>query len=219
MTIRRSLVLTMIVVAAPTGAAPPGAPPPDGYWTRAAGAWVGEAGYLDGELSPNVKLYGAVLDVRVDRGALVQTEWKYYPASPLATQMTAAMSRETLAPGEGLEQIAALRGTPEATGAVDFGPEAGAFVPAGDATSVGTVAGEGAVRYRHFYTFPSPDRMVRATFGFAPDGSLKGVSVFRFRRVPPDTLGAERARLRERFAVAVEIDRTHGAPVARRLRR
>lgn len=133
--------------------------------------------------------------------------------------MTAAMSRERLAPGEGLEQIAALRGRPDARGAVDFGPEAGAFVPAGDATSVGTVASDGAVRYRHFYTFPAPDRMVRATFGFAIDGSLKGVSVFRFRRVPPATLDAERARLRERFAVAVEIDRTLGAPVARRLRR
>jgi hypothetical protein len=220
------LVPTLAVAADPTGAPATASSSPrppvaaaEVYWQRAAGAWVGEAGYLDGELAPNVKLYGAVLDIRLEGGVLVQTEWKYYPASPLASQMAAALAGVTLAPGEGLEQISALRGTPSRDGAVDFGPEAGSFVPAGDATAVGTVRTDGAVRYRHFYTFPADGRMIRATFGFAPDGSLKGVSVFRFRRVVPDTLAGERARLRERFGVVLEIDRTTGAPKSRRLDR
>lgn len=192
---------------------------PEVYWERAVGAWVGDAGYLDGELAPNVKLYGAVLDIRMERGELMQTEWKYYPASPLAAQMAAALARVTLAAGEGLEQISALRGVPAPDGAIDFGPEAGRFVPGGEGTAVGTVRADGAIRYRHFYTFPADGRMIRATFGFAPDGSLKGVSVFRFHRVAREALAAERARLRERFAVALEVDRTGAAPTSRRLGR
>lgn len=225
--------IPLLVAVAPVSgvaAEPPGPPPArsrsvdrpaasEVYWELAAGAWIGEAGYLDGELAPNVKLYGAALDIRIDGGVLVQTEWKYYPASPLASQMATALAGVTLAAGEGLEQISALRGVPGPDGSIDFGAEAGSFVAAGDATAVGTVRTDGAVRYRHFYTFPADGRMIRATFGFAPDGSLKGVSVFRFHRVARDVLGDERARLRERFGVALEVDRTAGAPKSRRVYR
>lgn len=191
----------------------------DAYWRSAAGTWVGEAGYLDGELAPNVKLYGAALEIRIERDRLVQTEWKYYPSSPLATQMAAALAHVTLAPGEGLEQVTLLQGTLASDGSIDFGAEAGRFVPAGDGASAGVVEQDRRVRYRHFYSFPAPDRMVRATFGYESDGRLKGVSVFRFRRVTPDALSVERAGLRERFGVALEVDRTGDAPRSRRVER
>jgi pimeloyl-ACP methyl ester carboxylesterase len=202
------------------------------HWARAEGTWSGEAGYLDGALAPNVARYGALLQLRREGSALAQTEWKFYPASPLARQMAAALAGATLAESEGLALVTASRGTPAADGALDFGAEAGAFVAAGSGSAVGTVGtvgtvgGEGeavgefeAVRYRMLYTFPSPDRMVRTTLGFASDGTLKGISVFRYRRIDAGALDAERRRLEQEFGVAAEIDRAAGTPVLRRLRR
>jgi pimeloyl-ACP methyl ester carboxylesterase len=190
------------------------------HWARAEGTWSGEAGYLDGALAPNVARYGALLRLQRDGSALAQTEWKFYPASPLARQMTTALVGATLAESEGLALVTASRGTPAADGALDFGAEAGTFVAAGEGSAVGTVSGEGGVvRYRMLYTFPSPDRIVRTTLGFAPDGTLKGVSVFRYRRIDADALEAERRRLEREFGVAAEIDRTAATPVLRRLRR
>jgi pimeloyl-ACP methyl ester carboxylesterase len=189
------------------------------HWARAEGTWSGEAGYLDGQLAPNVARYGALLRLQRDGIALAQTEWKFYPASPLARQMTTALVGATLAESEGLALVTASRGTPASDGALDFGAEAGAFIAAGEGSAVGTVSGEGGVvRYRMFYTFPSPDRMVRTTLGFAPDGTLKGVSVFRYRRIDGDALESARRRLEQEFGVTVEIDRTAAAPVLRRLR-
>jgi hypothetical protein len=190
------------------------------HWARAEGTWSGEAGYLDGGLAPNVARYGALLRLVREGGEIAQTEWKFYPPSPLARQMTTALAGAALADAEGLTLVTANRGAPAADGALDFGSDAGTFAPGGDGSAVGTVAGDaGAVRYRMFYTFPSPDRMVRTTLGFAPDGTLKGVSVFRYRRIAGDTLEAERRRLEREFAVAAELDRTGGAPVLRRLQR
>jgi pimeloyl-ACP methyl ester carboxylesterase len=190
------------------------------HWAQAAGTWVGEAGYLDGALAPNVARYGALLQVAVDGSGVTQKEWKFYPASPLARQMVKALTGGELGAKEGLAFVSAARGAPGADGALDFGAEGGAFVPAGDATSAGTVTGpDGAVRYRFHYTFPTPDRMVRTTLGFASDGTLKGVSVFRYRRLPPDDLPAERRRLEREFGVATEIDRTGAQPVQRSVTR
>jgi hypothetical protein len=190
------------------------------HWARAEGTWSGEAGYLDGALAPNVARYGALLQLRREGSALAQTEWKFYPPSPFARQMGTALAGAKLAESEGLALITASRGTPAADGALEFGAEAGTFVAAGSGSAVGTVGGaDDTVRYRMLYTFPSPDRMVRATLGFAPDGTLKGISVFRYRRIDADALEAERRRLEKEFGVAAEIDRAAGTPVLRRLRR
>jgi pimeloyl-ACP methyl ester carboxylesterase len=189
------------------------------HWARAEGTWTGEAGYLDGALAPNVARYGALLRLVREGGELAQTEWKFYPASPLARQMTAALAGKSLGESEGLTLVTANRGVPAADGALDFGSDAGTFAPAGDGSTAGTVAGDaGTVRYRMFYTFPSPDRMVRTTLGFAPDGTLKGVSVFRYRRIAGQAFEAERRRLEQEFAVAAELDRSGPAPVLRRTR-
>jgi pimeloyl-ACP methyl ester carboxylesterase len=195
------------------------APPRDAlaaHWVRAAGTWVGEAGYLDGELAPNVARYGALLQIGVDGGAVTQQEWKFYPASSLARQMVKALTGADLAAGDGLEFVSAARGVPGPNGSLDFGAEGGAFVAAGEGTAAGSVlATDGGVRYRFHYTFPAPDRMVRTTLGFAPDGALKGVSVFRYRRIAPDQLEPERRRMEREFGVATEIDRTGAQPVQR----
>jgi pimeloyl-ACP methyl ester carboxylesterase len=187
------------------------------HWARAEGTWVGEAGYLDGALEPNVARYGALLRLVRDGGDLAQTEWKFYPASPLARQVTTALAGVALAESEGLALVTASRGTPAAGGTLDFGAEAGTFASAGDGSAVGTVHGGGeAVRYRMLYTFPSADRMVRTTLGFAPDGTLEGVSVFRYRRIAAAEFDTERRRLEQEFGVAAEIDRTGTKPVLRR---
>ncbi len=198
------------------------APPRDAvaaHWAQAAGTWVADAGYLDGQLAPNVARYGALLRIAVDGRAVEQTEWKFYPSSTLAAQIARALAATTLADGDGLALVTALRGRPGPGDALDFGAGGGEFVAGGQGSAVGTVSSGagGGVRYRMLYTYPAEGRMVRTTLGFAADGTLQGVSVFRYRRIDAADFDAERSRLESEYRVVAEIDRTGAQPVLRRV--
>lgn len=183
------------------------------HWRRLAGTWVAEAGYLDGQLQPNVARYGALLRIDAQPDGVVQHEWKYYPASPLASSIATGVARQTLAKGEGLLLVSESRGRPAGPdGALDFGPEAGTFVATVDGAAVGRVLDGGALRYRMLDTLSDEGHLVRTTLGFAADGTLKGVSVFRYRRLDAGAVATERERLAREYRVALEIDRTGPTP-------
>lgn len=194
------------------------------HWQRLAGAWVAEAAYLDGRLQPNVPQYGAVLRITSGPEGVVQREWKYYPASPLASSIAKSLAGEALAEDEGLTLVSEWRGRPVGPdGALDFGPEAGMSIATGDGAAIARVydpaaaGGVPALRYRMLDTLSDDAHLVRTTLGFAPDGTLKGVSVFRYRRIDTAALDAERARLAREYRAVLEVDRTGTKPSVTRV--
>jgi len=195
-----------------------------GFWRRAAGCWAGEASYFDGEMKPIIAAYGNVLQIVVDgAGALAIHEWKQYPSSELARRAAGGH----LPDGEGFEVASVQRGRLDAQGALDCGAQ-GRFMPVESHSAVRDLPDpeSGVPRYRTWHTMPSDDVLATTQFGvwytaYEADyynrplrdpvsgetrsnsrlGELKGISVFRYRRIAPAQLEAARADRRARFGI------------------
>lgn len=194
------------------------------FWERAAGCWAGEASYFDGDMQPIIPSYGNVLRIgAVPGGGTTIEEWKQYPPSELAR----AAGGSSLAADEGFEAASVQRGTLGADRVLDLGAD-GRWTPV-DGHSVLRELLEpstGVPRYRTWHTMPSDDVLVTTNLGVlytayeadyynrplrdpvsgetrpnARLGQLKGVSVFRYRRIAPGDLEAARAERRARFRV------------------
>ena len=193
------------------------------FWMRAAGAWAGEASYFDGEMRPNIPAYGNVLRIELDGDGVVIHEWKQYAASELARRAGGGK----LGPDEGFEVASRQRGRLDASGVLDFGAE-GRFVPVEDHSVLRDQRDPetGNTRYRVWHTLSGSDVLATMQYGFwytsfesdyynrplrdpvsgetRPNsrlGAIKGISIFRYRRISPSALEAARAERRARFNV------------------
>jgi hypothetical protein len=195
-----------------------------GFWRRAAGCWAGEASYFDGEMTPIIAAYGNVLQIVVDElGGLAIHEWKQYPASELARNAAGG----SLPEGEGFEVASVQRGTLGADDTAEFAGQ-GRFISVDRHSAVRDLLdpATGATRYRAWHTMPSDDVLATTQFGiyytpFEADyynrplrdpvsgetrpnsrlGQLKGISLFRYRRISPGQLEDARAERRRRFGI------------------
>jgi hypothetical protein len=195
-----------------------------GFWRRAAGCWAGEASYFDGDMTPIIAAYGNVLQIVVDgRGALEIHEWKQYPASDLARNAAGGVLPE----GEGFEVASVQRGQLGTDDAAGF-PGQGRFVSIDRHSAVRDLLdpATGATRYRAWHTLPSDDVLATTQYGifytpFEADyynrplrdpvsgetrpnsrlGQIKGISLFRYRRIAPAQIEAARAERRARFVI------------------
>lgn len=194
------------------------------FWRRAAGAWAGEASYFDGEMKPIIPAYGNVLRIDVDTaGAVAINEWKQYPASELARRAAGGK----LPAGEGWEVASVQRGQLDAAGTLDCGDQ-GRFVPVEEHSALRELRDPAtqAPRYRIWHTLSGRDVLATMQYGFwytafesdyynqplrdpvsgetRPNsrlGHIKGISLFRYRRVEPAQLEAVRAERRARFGI------------------
>jgi hypothetical protein len=195
-----------------------------GFWRRAIGGWAGEASYFDGSMTPIIAAYGNVLHIVVDdRGELSIHEWKQYPWSDLARSAAGGK----LAEGEGFEVASVQRGRLGADDTAEF-PGQGRFVSIDRHSAVRDLLdpATGATRYRAWHTMPSDDVLATTQLGifytpFEADyynrplrdpvsgetrpnsrfGQIKGISLFRYRRIDPAQLEAARAERRARFGI------------------
>lgn len=195
-----------------------------GFWRRAAGCWAGEASYFDGEMAPIIAAYGNVLQIVIDDpGDLAIHEWKQYPASELASNAAGG----ELTAGDGFEVASVQRGRLGDDDSADFSGQ-GRFISIDRHSAVRDLLdpATGATRYRAWHTMPSDDVLVTTQFGiyytpFEADyynrplrdpvsgetrpnsrlGLLKGISLFRYRRIIPQQLEAARAERRARFGI------------------
>jgi hypothetical protein len=194
-----------------------------GFWARAAGCWAGEATYFEGDMTPIIADYGNVLQIVVASGELLLREWKQYPASQLAR----GAGGPGLPPEEGFEVATESLGRIDAAGVADFGAE-GRFLPLDGHSALRNLVDpeSGAPRYRTWHTLPSADVLVTTQLGihftpFEADyynrpltdpvsgetrpnsrfGQLKGISVFRYRRIEASALETARADRRARFRI------------------
>ncbi len=195
-----------------------------GFWRRAAGCWAGEASYFDGDMAPIIAAYGNVLQIVIDdQGVLAIHEWKQYPASELARNAAGGALPE----GEGFEVASVQRGRLGADDSAEF-PGQGRFVSIGRHSAVRDLldTATGATRYRAWHTMPSDDVLATTQLGifhtpFEADyynrplrdpvsgetrpnarlGQIKGISLFRYRRIAPPQLEAARAERRARFHI------------------
>lgn len=177
--------------------------PESGFWRRAAGCWAGEASYFDGDMQPIIAAYGNVLRIVVDAdGALPE--------------------------GEGFEVASLQQGRLGADDALELQGQ-GRFVSLDRHSAVRDLLdpATGAPRYRTWHTLPSDDVLATTQFGiyytpFEADyynrplrdpvsgetrpnsrlGQLKGISVFRYRRIPTEQLEAARVERRARFRIS-----------------
>lgn len=194
------------------------------FWERAAGCWAGEASYFDGAMQPIIPAYGNVLRIAAQRGGTASIEeWKQYPPSELAR----AAGGPGLGADEGFEVASVQRGTLGADGVLDLGAD-GRWAPVDGHSALRELLepSTGVPRYRTWHTMPSDDVLVTTNLGVlytayeadyynrplrdpvsgemrpnARLGQLKGVSVFRYRRIPADQLEPARAERRARFGV------------------
>jgi len=198
--------------------------PEGGFWRRAAGCWAGEASYFDGDMQPIVAAYGNVLRIALGAdGALTIHEWKQYPASELARKAAGS----PLPDGEGFEVASLQQGRLGTDDALELAGQ-GRFVSLDRHSAVRDLLdpATGMPRYRTWHTLPSDDVLATTQFGiyftpFEADyynrplrdpvsgetrpnsrlGQLKGISVFRYRRIAPEQLEAARAERRARFLI------------------
>ncbi len=194
------------------------------FWERAAGCWAGEASYFDGAMQPIIPAYGNVLRISgVVGGAASVEEWKQYPPSELAR----AAGGPALPAEEGFEVASVQRGTLGADGVLDLGVD-GRWVPVDGHSALRELLepSTGVPRYRTWHTMPGDDVLVTTNLGVlytayeadyynrplrdpvsgetrpnARLGQLKGVSIFRYRRIGPAGLDAARAERRASFRV------------------
>ncbi len=206
-----------------------------GFWRRAAGCWAGEASYFDGAMTPIIAAYGNVLQIVVGvSGELALHEWKQYPASELARNAAGG----SLPEGEGFEVAALQRGRLDAEGNLDF-PGQGRFVAIDQHSSMRDLRDpdSGHPRYRTWHTLPSDDVLTTTQLGiyytpFEADyynrplrdpvsgetrpnsrlGQIKGISLFRYRRIALAQLEAARAERRARFGIRNPASAPRGAP-------
>jgi hypothetical protein len=223
MTRTRFLRLALLAcIAGACGA--PSAQAGESLWSRLRGAWISDATYLDGHMKPNVQQYATIMLVEPQGDAIVQTEWKYYPDTPLARGMSQGATR----PGEGLLTAGRWIGrpTPAPRQAIDFGAGKGAFDTVAQDSAIATLHEPGATgpRYRIWATLVDADHFVMTYLGLhakaedgAAQGELKGLSVFRFRRIPVEKVPAERERLQREYAIAVVSDGITGDGKPKRL--
>jgi hypothetical protein len=208
------------------------------FWARAAGAWAGEASYFDGAMQPIIPQYGNVLRIEAFPGGEVAIhEWKQYAPSELARRAAGG----TLPPDQGFEVTSVQRGRLDAAGALDFGAD-GRFVPV-EGHSVMRDQRDpetGASRYRVWHTLSGEAVLATMQYGFwytpfeadyynrplrdpasgetRPNsrlGQVKGVSVFRYRRIDLAGIDAARAARRARFQVRAPAAPRPPAPVTR----
>lgn len=194
------------------------------FWERAAGCWAGEASYFDGAMQPIIPAYGNVLRISaVAGGAAAVEEWKQYPPSELAR----AAGGAALPADEGFEVASLQRGTLGADGVLDLGAD-GRWVPVDGHSALRELLepSTGVPRYRTWHTMPGDDVLVTTNLGvlytaYEADyynrplrdpvsgetrpntrlGQLKGVSIFRYRRIAPAQLDAARAERRASLRV------------------
>ncbi len=209
------------------------------FWRRAAGCWAGESSYFDGEMAPIVPAYGNVLQIAVDAaGQFSLHEWKQYPSSELARNAAGGKLPE----GEGFEVASVQHGRLDAQGVLELGTQ-GRYLPLDDHSAVRDLRDPetGVPRYRTWYTMPADDVLATTNLGiwytaFESDyynrplrdpvsgetrpnarlGQLKGISVFRYRRIQPVELEAARAERRARFGIRAPAATSPPAPVKRR---
>ncbi|MBL8630372.1 MAG: hypothetical protein JNM81_12120 [Rhodospirillaceae bacterium] len=211
------------------------------YWKLMQGWWRADNTYMDGKLDYNIRAYNSLIQVELKGRTYTETEYKFYPASKLATGYGKGVLKE----GEGIETITVIKGemadnagTVSLTEALPRGPaskekneikvlsaDTGVRVTPNEATKVDT--------YRMFIFAPTPDKRYRSNFGIvsdktgagaanaAPDakfGDLRGFSLFREDRIAPSEFEAWRTKYRAQNNVKaiVEIG-PDGAPVVRRL--
>jgi hypothetical protein len=200
-----------------------------GFWRRAAGCWAGEAAYFDGQMHPIIPAYGNVLQIVVaGSGELALHEWKQYPASELARRAAGGV----LPAAEGYEVASLQRGRLDAEDSLDLGSQ-GRFVALGAHSAVRDLLDPdtGVPRYRTWHTMPADDVLATTNFGiwytpFESDynnqplrdpvsgetrpnarlGQLKGISVFRYRRIAAAQLESARAERRARFGIRNPAD-------------
>ena len=194
-----------------------------GFWVRAAGAWAGEASYFDGEMRPIIAAYGNVLRIAVADGGVTIDEWKQYAPSELARLAAGGK----LPADEGFEVASSQRGRLDDAGVLDCGAD-GRFLPV-EAHSVmrdQRDSQSGNSRYRVWHTLSGGTVLATMQYGFwytayesdyynrplrdpvsgetRPNsrlGAIKGISIFRYRRISPSALEAARAERRARFNV------------------
>jgi hypothetical protein len=194
------------------------------FWERAAGCWAGEASYFDGAMQPIIPAYGNVLRISaVVGGAASVEEWKQYPPSELAR----AAGGPGLAADAGFEVASVQRGTLGADGVLDFAGD-GRWVPFDGHSALRELLepSTGVPRYRTWHTMPSDDVLVTTNLGVlytayeadyynrplrdpvsgetrpnARLGQLKGVAIFRYRRIAAAQLDAARAERRATYRV------------------
>lgn len=209
-----------------------------GFWARVAGAWAGEASYFDGGMQPIIPQYGNVLRIEhVADGQIAIHEWKQYAASELARRAAGG----ELPLDQGFEVASTQRGRLDPAGVLDFGAD-GRFVPV-EAHSVMRDQRDpqsGASRYRVWHTLSGEDVLATMQYGFwytpfesdyynrplrdpatgetRPNsrlGQIKGISVFRYRRIAVAEIEAARAERRARFNVRAPAAQRPPAPASR----
>ena len=200
-----------------------------GFWESVAGCWAGEGSYFDGEMQPVCAAYGIVMEITLAATRqLTWREWKQYPYGELARSAAAG----TLEPGSGYEKATTQVGTLAADDTLDLGTM-GRFRSMDGHSAIRDLADpqSGVPRYRTWHTLTTPDVLATAQFGvhftaFEADyqnrpvldptsgstrpnpllGQIKGISLFRYRRIEPRQLDAARAERRARFEVPAAAD-------------
>ena len=184
---------------------------PGPFWRSLAGSWTAEASYVDARMQPIVARYAVQMRVELDGDAVVITEWKFYPDGALAQ----AMAGGRLASGRGLETVTRSVGRPAADDptVLDFGAERGRWTATTPELAAGVVPGSAdAPRYRFVAALSGPRHATLATYGYAEDGSLKGLALFRMQRLGADRESAGLEALRREYAVGLTLDSRQPPP-------
>ncbi len=198
------------------------------FWKTSAGWWQSDNTYFAPNLDYNIRLYNSLVHIEVNGGKVVETEYKFYAPSKLATQHGDGKTKE----GEGTEVIT--------VNTYEQADEAGTVRPvaaAGEATTTITVlnadtaqlvrreAGAPTDLYRMLISLPTPDKRYIANYGIvtkatkdAAVGDLRGYSTFFATRIAAKDFETRRALLRAKNNVhAVVAAGPDGKPVAKRL--
>ncbi len=209
------LLVVLVAALTPSFA---GAATPAPFWQALAGAWVSDASYVDQDMQPIVARYATLMRVETGEDGVVITEWKFYPNGELARGTAGGRLPE----GRGLETVTRSVGRVDAAapGQLQFGADRGRWIAASADLATGTIAGKGtAPRYRFVAALSGHDHAEFSTWGYDDDGALKGVAIFRMRRIAPADAEAQRERLRNAFAVGLTLDQRAAAqPVALAIR-
>jgi hypothetical protein len=199
------------------------------FWQAVAGCWAGEGSYFDGDMRPLCAAYGIVMEITIDAArVLTWREWKQYPPGQLARSAAGGKLDE----GSGFEKATTQVGKLGTDGTLDFF-RMGVFRSVDRHSAVRDLPDpqSGAPRYRTWHTLTSPDVLATSQFGihftaFESDydnrpvvdpatgaqrpnpllGQIKGISLFRYRRIERPGLEASRAERRARFEVPRAAD-------------
>lgn len=205
------------------------------FWKLSQGWWQSENTYFSPTMDYNIRSYNSLIHIEVKGRRVVETEYKFYAPSALATKHGAGQAR----PGEGVEMVTVItydqtddKGSVRQSGqvpATDTGGGRGETVirvlNEDTAQRVVRDPAQAADTYRMLYSLPTPDKRYITNYGLNGEpvngsgtGELRGYSIFNGSRVKDADFEAARAELRKKNNVhAIVTAGADNKPVAKRL--